>query len=142
VEGSAVRPSVFSNPSSEAIPDKPSPPIKLYPATYFAMADCCIRLANKINAARLTNSVIWTALFGNSCDFLVSGYGKRTPAAEENLVNAFAGEFQVSQRRGLLAPRTSAEAYDLFCRSRFCFNSPQIFLSLRGRELKPGLCFL
>jgi hypothetical protein len=26
------------------------------------MADCCTRLANKINAARSTNPLIWTAL--------------------------------------------------------------------------------
>jgi hypothetical protein len=60
-------PSAFSNPSSEAIPDEPSPPNQaLTPQPEFAMADCCIRLANKINAARLTNSVIWTALAGSS----------------------------------------------------------------------------
>jgi hypothetical protein len=59
VEGSAVRPSAFSNFPSEAIPDEPSTPNQLSPRNpIFAMADCCIRLANKINAGRMTNSVI------------------------------------------------------------------------------------
>jgi len=62
VEGSMVRPSAFSNRSSEAIRDEPSHNQALTPQPDFAMADCRTRLAHKINAARLTNSLIWTAL--------------------------------------------------------------------------------
>jgi hypothetical protein len=56
-----VRPAALSNLSSEAVPDAP-PNQALTPQPDFAMADCCTRLANKINAARSTNPLIWTAL--------------------------------------------------------------------------------
>jgi hypothetical protein len=58
-----VRTAALSNLSSEAVPDAPSLPNQaLTPQPDFAMTDCCTRLANKINAARSTNPLIWTAL--------------------------------------------------------------------------------
>jgi hypothetical protein len=58
-----VRTAALSNLSSEPVPDAPSlPNHALTPQPDFAMADCCTRLANKINAARSTNPLIWTAL--------------------------------------------------------------------------------
>ena len=58
-----MRTAALSNLSSEAVPDAPSLPNQaLTPQPDFAMADCCTRLANKINAARSTNPLILTAL--------------------------------------------------------------------------------
>jgi hypothetical protein len=58
-----VRTAALSNLSSEAVPDAPSLPNQaLTPQPDFAMADCCTRLANKINVARSTNPLILTAL--------------------------------------------------------------------------------
>jgi hypothetical protein len=61
-----VRTAALSNLSSEPVPDAPSLPNQaLTPQPDFAMADCCTRLANKINAARSTYPLIWTALTEN-----------------------------------------------------------------------------
>jgi hypothetical protein len=73
-----VRTAALSNLSSEAVPDAPSLPNQaLTPQPDFAMADCCTRLANKINAARSTNSLIWTAL--------ISGTTGLTPNASRSV---------------------------------------------------------
>ena len=41
--------------------------------------------------------------------------------------------------RKCLAPRTSAEAYDLFCRCDFDLQKLKLLLRLRRRKLNPGL---
>jgi hypothetical protein len=62
VEGSAVRPSALSNPSSEALPDEPSPLNQALCILISLVAGHRIRLANEISAARSTHPVIWTDL--------------------------------------------------------------------------------
>jgi hypothetical protein len=57
-----VRPAALSKPSSEALPDEPSPRAGPHPNLISLCRGCGTRLSNNINATGSTHPLIWTAL--------------------------------------------------------------------------------
>ena len=80
VEGSAVRPAAFSNPSRQG-PRSNESQIKPLPPTRSRKAAGNTRLSNKINPTESTNQPIWTALHPHGPDGEVL-----TPLGDEHLV--------------------------------------------------------
>jgi len=116
------------------------PPLLLLNAGWFAfiLRQECVRIIGTTLLCMTTNKANHTIGFaaGDKQENRLQPWhnSHHGPGSKQGAIRQKSGG---DPRVGWLAPRASAETYDLFCGCGFCLKSAQLLLSLRRGKLKP-----